>query len=160
MKMKMSARRGGALLALAMIASLAGCGISVPVDPDGTLQSVTGGDLRVGVSSDEGLAEVSADTPTGPLIDLVDAFAESLDAEVEWTIGSEETLVVMLEEGDLDLVVGGLTDQTPWADRVGVTRGYSGIDGADGRSIVMFVPLGENAFLTELERFLDAEVGP
>jgi len=65
----------------------------------------------------------------------------------------------MLEEGDLDLVVGGLTDQTPWADRVGVTRGYTDIEGADDRAIVMFVPLGENAFLSELEGFLDAEVG-
>jgi hypothetical protein len=131
----------------------------VPTDPDGTLQTVTGGELRVGVSSDEGLADVSKGTPTGPLIDLVDRYAESLDADIDWTIGSEETLVVMLEEGDLDLVVGGLTDQTPWADRVGVTRGYNEIEGADGRAIVMFVPLGENAFLTELEKFLDTEVG-
>lgn len=153
-------RLQGVLLALAMTAVLAGCGISVPADPEGTLQAVSGGELRVGVSSDEGLADVSGDAPTGPLIDLVNAFAQSIDAEVEWSTGSEETLVVMLEEGDLDLVVGGLTDQTPWVDRVGVTRGYSGIEGARDRAIVMFVPLGENAFLTELEGFLDTEVGP
>lgn len=149
----------GILLALAMTAALTGCGITVPTDPDGTLQTVSGGELRVGVSSDAGLADASTDTPSGPLIDLVDTFAESLDADVEWTAGSEETLVVMLEEGDLDLVVGGLTDQTPWIDRVGVTRGYRDIEGADDRAIVMFVPLGENAFLTELEEFLDTEVG-
>ncbi|MGV2984599.1 hypothetical protein ACNPNP_12930 [Microbacterium sp. AGC85] len=156
----MTARLRGALLALVMIASLTGCGITVPTDPDGTLHSVTGGELRVGVSADEGLADASGANPTGPLVDLVDGFAASLDAEVDWTVGSEETLVVMLEEGDLDLVVGGLTDQTPWADRVGVTRGYQGIDGAENRAIVMFVPLGENAFLTSLETFLDTEVGP
>ena len=155
----MSARLRGALVAVAMTTALAGCGISVPVDPDGTLQSVSGGELRVGVSVDEGLAEVTAGALTGPLIDVTSAFAESLDAEVRWTVGSEETLVVMLEDGDLDLVVGGLTDQTPWADRVGVTRGYRDIDGAEDRSIVMFVPLGENAFLSELEEFLDTEVG-
>ncbi len=155
----MSARLRGALLLSAMTAALAGCGISVPADPDGTLQTVSGGELRVGVSSEEGLADVSGDTADGPLIDLVDDFAESIDAEIEWTVGSEETLVSLLEEGDLDLVVGGLTDQTPWADRVGVTRGYHGIEGAEDRAIVMFVPLGENAFLTELEGFLDAEVG-
>ncbi|WP_417510119.1 hypothetical protein [Microbacterium sp.] len=149
----------GILLALAMTAALTGCGITVPTDPDGTLQTVSGGELRVGVSSDAGLADASTDTPSGPLIDLVDTFAESLDADVEWTAGSEETLVVMLEEGDLDLVVGGLTDQAPWIDRVGVTRGYRDIEGADDRAIVMFVPLGENAFLTELEEFLDTELG-
>ena len=156
----MTARWRGALVPLVMIASLTGCGITLPVDPDGTLQSVTGGELRVGVSADEGLVDASGATPSGPLTDLVDGFAASLDAEVDWTVGSEETLVVMLEEGDLDLMVGGLTDQTPWADRVGVTRGYEGVDGAEDRAIVMFVPLGENAFLTRLETFLDAEVGP
>lgn len=40
-----------------------------------------------------------------------------------------------------------------------MTRGYTAIDGADGRSIVFLVPLGENAFLSELETFLDEEVG-
>lgn len=155
----MSARLRGVLVAVAMTAALAGCGVSVPADPDGTLQTVSGGELRVGVSADENLADVSADAPSGPIIDLVDTFADSLDAEVEWTIGSEETLVTMVEEGDLDLVVGGLTDQTPWIDRVGVTRGYPGIDGAHGRTIVMLVPPGENAFLSDLEGFLDEEVG-
>ncbi|MDP3949990.1 hypothetical protein [Microbacterium sp.] len=156
----MSTRLRGALLVLAMTVLLTGCGISVPADPDGTLQTVSGGELRVGVSSEEGLADISGDTAAGPLIDLVDSFADSLDADVEWTMGSEETLVVMMEEGELDLVIGGLTDQTPWVDRVGVTRAYRGIEGAEDRAIVMFVPLGENAFLTELEGFLDTEVGP
>ena len=155
----MRSRLQGTLLVLAMSVALTGCGISVPVDPDGTLQTVSGSELRVGVSPDDGLADISGDTPSGPLIDLVDTFADSLDAEVDWTTGSEETLVVMLEEGDLDLVVGGLTDQTPWIDRVGVTRGYTGVKGADDRAMVMFVPLGENAFLTKLEAFLDSEVG-
>ncbi|MGY1551269.1 transporter substrate-binding domain-containing protein [Microbacterium sp. A588] len=133
--------------------------MSVPTDPAGTLDAVTDGTLRVGVSQDDGLVQTSSAKPSGPLIDLVDAFAESLDADVQFTASSEETLVVMMEKGELDLIVGGLTDKTPWSDRVGVTRGYPGIDGADGRSIVMFVPLGENAFLTELEGFLDTEVG-
>ena len=155
----MPSRLRNAVPVLALTTTLVGCGISVPADPEGTLQDVSGGELRVGVSADEGLADTSTDAPSGSLIDLVDGFSESIDAEIEWTVGSEETLVTMLEEGDLDLVVGGLTDQTPWADRVGVTRGYTDIEGADDRAIVMFVPLGENAFLSELEGFLDAEVG-
>jgi len=40
-----------------------------------------------------------------------------------------------------------------------VSRGYTQIQGANGREIVMLVPLGENAFLTKLETFLDEEVG-
>lgn len=142
-----------------MTASLVGCGIAVPADPEGTLQTVSGGELRVGVSPDEGLVDSSTDVPTGPLIDLVESFADSIDADVDWTIDSEETLVGMLEDGDLDLVVGGITDQTPWVEKAGITRGYTAIEGADGRTIVMLVPLGENAFLSELEGFLDEEIG-
>lgn len=140
---------------------LAGCGLTIPADPDGTLQSVSGGELRVGYSPDPGLIVESTDgdDPTGSIPDLVDDFADSIDADVEWTEGSEESLVGMLERGDLDLIAGGMTADTPWIDKAGVTRGYPGIDGADGREIVLLVPLGENAFLTELERFLDEEVG-
>ncbi|MEJ1088218.1 hypothetical protein WDU99_07815 [Microbacterium sp. Mu-80] len=145
--------------ALLLAALLAGCGISIPTDPDGTLDRVTGGELRVGASPDADLIDTDPATPTGPLAELVTAYAARIDADIDWTVDSEETLVGMLEAGDLDLLVGGFTDRTPWTDRAGMTRGYSGIPGADGRKIVMLVPLGENAFLSDLERFLDAEVG-
>lgn len=138
---------------------MTGCGISIPTDPDGTLENVTGGELRVGVSPDTDLVDVAGATPTGPLVDLVTTYAASLDASTDWTVDSEETLVGMLEAGDLDLLVGGFTEQSAWTDHAGMTRGYSGIEGADGRKIVMLVPLGENAFLSDLERFLDKEVG-
>ncbi|MGF2948888.1 type 2 periplasmic-binding domain-containing protein [Microbacterium alcoholitolerans] len=145
--------------ALLLAASLTGCGISIPTDPDRTLENVSGGELRVGASPDTGLIEAAGATPSGPLADLVTTYAAELDASTDWTVDSEETLVGMLEAGDLDLLVGGFTDQTPWVDRAGMTRGYSSIEGADGRKIVMLVPLGENAFLSNLERFLDEEVG-
>lgn len=137
-----------------------GCGVQVPADPDGTLDRVTGGELRVGAVPDPGLVEVTGDDPSGPLVDLVEEFADTIDAETEWTVASEETLVSELETGALDLAVGGFTDQSPWADRVGLTRGYTAIPGSDGRSIALLVPLGENAMLAELETFLDEEVGP
>lgn len=137
-----------------------GCGVQVPADPDGTLERVTGGELRVGAVPDPGLVEVTGDDPSGPLVDLVEEFADTIDAETEWFVASEETLVSQLETGALDLAVGGFTDQSPWVDRVGLTRGYTAIPGADGRPIALLVPLGENAMLAELETFLDEEVGP
>lgn len=142
---------------------LAGCGgLTIPADPDGTLRTVSGGELHVGVSPDPGLVEdldPDGGTPTGSLPDLVEGFADSIDAEIEWTEGSEETLVGMLERGDLDLIAGGFTSDTPWIDKAGITRGYPEIEGADGREIVLLVPLGENAFLSAMERYLDEEVG-
>ncbi|KQR37665.1 hypothetical protein ASF80_16595 [Microbacterium sp. Leaf159] len=151
------ASAAGLLVAL----GLAGCGLTIPEDPDGTLASVSGGELRVGFSPDPGLIAEAVDgrDPTGSLPDLVTGFAAGIDADVEWTEGSEESLVRMLESGDLDLITGGMTSDTPWIDKAGITRGYAGIDGADGREIVMLVPLGENAFLSALERYLDEEVG-
>ncbi|WP_309127627.1 hypothetical protein [Microbacterium sp.] len=146
-----------ALVSLA--GALAGCGLTVPSDPDGTLDTVTGGELRIGASPDPGLVDVTGPDPSGPLPDLATEFGDMLDAEAVWTVGSEEALVGMLEAGELDLVIGGITDQTPWIENAGTTRGYSGIPGADGRSLVLLVPPGENAFLSELERFLDEEVG-
>lgn len=113
----------------------------------------------MGTSPDGDLVDVDGGDLSGPVVDLVDGFAARVHADTRWTVASEETLVTMLEAGDLDLVAGGITADTPWIDKAGVTRGYRGIDGADGREIVMLVPLGENAFLSALERFLDEEVG-
>jgi ABC-type amino acid transport substrate-binding protein len=147
------------IASLALCGILSGCGLTIPADPEGTLDTVTGGELRVGTSPDGDLVEVRDGEPSGSIVELVDEFADSIRAEPEWTVASEETLVTMLEAGDLDLIAGGITADTPWVERAGVSRGYPGIEGADGREIVMLVPLGENAFLSTLETFLDEEVG-
>ncbi|WP_336646703.1 hypothetical protein [Microbacterium sp. USHLN186] len=148
-----------AIATLCALVSLAGCGIRIPADPHGTLTGVEGDELHVGVSPDPGLIDVSGATPTGALIDLAEDYARTLDATPTWTVASEETLVGMLESGDIDLAVGGFTEKTPWTARAALTRGYANIPGADGRKLVMLVPLGENAMLSDLERFLDEEVG-
>lgn len=151
--------RATALVCAGMIAfTLVGCGLQVPTDPDGTLDAVTGGDLRVGASVEPDLIEENDGAMTGSLAGLVEDFADTRQASVDWTIGSEESLVAQMENGELDLIVGGMTDQTLWSERVAVTRGYTGIPSADGRGLVMFVPLGENRMLSTLERFLDGEV--
>jgi ABC-type amino acid transport substrate-binding protein len=148
---------GGVVLAAVL---LTGCGMQIPSDPDGTLDRATGHVLRVGASPDGALVhETSAGAVAGTEAELVEEFAASIDASVEWSIGSEETLVTKLEDGDLDLVIGGMTDATPWIVKAGITRGYPGIDGADGRPLVWLVPLGENRLLSTIETFLDEKVG-
>lgn len=94
---------------------------------------------------------------TGPLPDLVAGFAATRDARVVWTVGSEEDLVDALEAGELDLAIGGMTDATPWVDRASVTRSFDELPGAGGRSVVLLLPLGENAMQAALEAFLDGE---
>lgn len=94
--------------------------------------------------------------PSGLEIDLIRAFADSIDAEVEITTGSEAELVEGLEDGDLDIAVGGFTEDTPWKDRVGMTRPYLDTEDETGATIhhVVLTRMGENAFLLELDEFL------
>ncbi|WP_159501275.1 hypothetical protein [Microbacterium sp. 18062] len=150
-----------AVAAVAAVAALAlsGCGLQIPADPDGTLDRITGGVLRVGASPADELVRVSERDVSGPLPDLIEGFADERDARVEWTVGSEEDLVDDLVAGALDLAIGGMTDATPWVDAVSVSRGYSGVEGSGGASVVVLMPMGENALQAALERYLDAEVG-
>ncbi|MGO2520362.1 MAG: hypothetical protein ACTH8F_09585 [Microbacterium sp.] len=152
-------RSCAALVATFVMVFVTGCALTIPTDPDGTLDSVAGSTLQVGVSPEPGLIELDGEQPSGPLVDLTEEFAESIDARIEWTVAAEESLVGKLENGSIDLAIGGFTDQTPWTDRAGMTRGYKSIEGADQRTLVFLVPLGENAFLATLEAFLDEEVG-
>lgn len=131
---------------------LPGCGLSIPTDPDGTLDRVRDdGVLRVGAAPSPDRVELGdggPGGPGGPEPELVSAFADDLGAEVEWTVAGEEELVRLLEAGDLDLAVGGFTEDNAWVDKVGLTRAYSGTH-------VMMVPMGENAFQSRLELWLD-----
>jgi hypothetical protein len=148
--------RATAACALVLL-SLTGCGAAVPTDPDGTLERARGGVLRVGVTDNGRWVGVrEGDDPVGTEPDLVRSFAAVIDADVAWTSGSEQELVRELEDGELDLVVGGLTDDTPWSEKAGMTRPYTESTDERGgtRKHVMLVRMGENDFLLELDRFL------
>lgn len=145
------------VLAAAAILAVTGCGASIPTDPEGTLDRVTNGELRVGASengtwvlTDEG------SEPGGIEPELVREFAETMDAAIEWVPGAEHELVEDLEHGELDLIVGGLANDTPWSKQAGLTRPYVETTDERGKTIkhVMLVRQGENAFLVRLDRFL------
>ena len=147
------------VLLTSAVLTLAGCSVTIPADPDGTLDRIRAARvLRAGGSPSPGWVLVGSMTedPTGREVELVEGFAESLGAEVEWMVGGEEELVGRLEDGSLDVVVGGLTDQNPFAADVGMTRPYleRQVQGTV-EAHVMFVPMGENALQSALERWLD-----
>jgi polar amino acid transport system substrate-binding protein len=109
--------------AVAASALLSGC--EVPRDPDGTLDRVRDGTMRVGVTHNEPWVQLSdPDDPQGVEPALLRRFAAGLNAEVEWVEGSEEELIGALKEGQLDLVVGGLTRKSPWKKEAALTRPY------------------------------------
>jgi polar amino acid transport system substrate-binding protein len=109
-------------LAVALALTLAACGI--PRDPEGTLERVDGGVMRVGVTEAPPWVGLGAEEPDGIEIRLVESLAEELDAEIKWVEGSEQELFGALTERDLDLVVGGLTAETPWSAEAAVTHPY------------------------------------
>ncbi|WP_157157276.1 MULTISPECIES: transporter substrate-binding domain-containing protein [unclassified Diaminobutyricimonas] len=153
--------RIAAAIIMAAVPLLTGCG-TIPTDPDGTFDRVSGGTLRVGVSLNSPWTEqVTEDQFEGTEVALVERFADELDAEIQWTMAGEEALIRRLEHDQLDLVIGGLTDQTPWIDKAAITRPYAETSDEHGtRKHVMAVPMGENRFLVELETFLlDGEEG-
>ncbi len=136
---------------------LAGCSVSVPSDPDGTLDRVHGSELRVGISHNPPLTGIEAgEEPSGVEADLVRGFADHLDATIVWTPGSEAALVQGLKDGNLDLAIAGFRDDSPYAEEAGATDTYLETLAPDGSTVhhIMFVPTGENAFLTELEIYL------
>ena len=115
-------RRPVLLLALAALA-IGGC--TYPNDPDGTLDRVNGGTMRVGITNADPWVKVQGDKPPGGLeVRLVNEFARQHGARIEWVDGSEEELVNGMKEGSLDLMIGGLTKKSRWKKDVAFTRPY------------------------------------
>jgi polar amino acid transport system substrate-binding protein len=102
---------------------LAGCGI--PRDPESTLDRVRGGTLRVGITASDPWTRLEGGRPSGVEVELVERFAGEIGARTEWVDGSEADLIAALHVRELDLVVGGLTADTPWQAKAAITRSYA-----------------------------------
>jgi polar amino acid transport system substrate-binding protein len=142
--------------AAALLAVLTGCS-NFPADPNGTMDRVRGGVLRVGASHNPPWVQITEGSdPSGIEPDLVRSFAQNLGATIEWQPGGEEALMTDLEHRRLDLVIGGLTAQSPWTDKAAISKPFAEERNEYGETEkhVMAAPLGENAFLLELEKFL------
>jgi len=157
-------RRAVPLLLAGAVGLLTGCGsVTVPADVDGTLDRATDGTLVVGVSEHPPWVDIDEKTGevTGIEADLIASFAESINAEVQWQPGPESVLAGQVEEGAVDIVVGGLTTSSPWSSHLALTRPYATVTSAGGREeqMVMGVRMGENELLVELEKHLAREQG-
>jgi polar amino acid transport system substrate-binding protein len=104
------------------VAWVGGC--DLPRDPKGTLDRVRGGTLRVGLVENSPWVLRAGESPAGLEPELVRRLAGELGATPEWIWGGEQEHMEAVERNELDLVVGGLTDETPWKDRVGLTGAY------------------------------------
>ena len=140
---------------LALLAGLALGACDLPRDPDGTLERARGGVLRAGAAEAAPwvVRRATGDRPAGPEAALIEEFARSIDARVEWHWGSSDEVLQRLERRELDVAAVGLTARTPWKTHVGVTRAWRK-DGDTER--VLAVAAGENATLVALDRLIEA----
>ena len=130
----------------------------MPRDADGTYNRVAGGTLRAGVTPHSTFIDVDdAGRVSGSEADVIRSFAEEIGAEVEFEIGSERQLMELMENGDIDIVAGGFTEDSPWSTHMALTRPYTTSEGGD--DVVMGVRPGENRMLVNLETYLARHAG-
>jgi hypothetical protein len=133
---------------LLLVATLGACG-DLPSDQSGTMNRIREeGVVRVGMIGGPAPAPEAARLRT-----LVERSAAAAGGRPLVLEDAAEPLLLMLEEGELDLVVGAFDRSTPWSTRVHLlpplareTRGKAEIETtAAARN-------GENAWIMLLER--------
>jgi polar amino acid transport system substrate-binding protein len=109
---------------LLLLVALLAAGCEYPRDPEGTLDRVRGGVMRVGVTHVDPWVKLDGATPSGVEVELLQRFADTLDAEIEWVEGSESDLMEALHGRQLDVVVAGLTRRSEWQRVAALTRPF------------------------------------
>src|SRR4051812_3774899 len=151
--MRKSSRR---FIIAAVLAMEVAC--NLPRDADGTLERVAGGRLRVGVIVEPPWATDTNGVIGGGEAGLAQTIANDVGArEVTWVRAPEHALIEALHQRRIDLVIGGLTADLPWADQVALTRPYAEVN---GKRHVLAAPPGENAWLVRIERVIERQHGP
>lgn len=113
---------GVGLLGLIVVVSV-GCK-DLPRDPEGTLDRIEGGTMRIGIIESDPWTSYDAGEAGGVEARILERFAQELDAEIEWVAGTEADLMSALEVREVDVVIGGLTSTSPWSGKVTLTHPY------------------------------------
>lgn len=139
------------LLILLVIQVFSSCE-DYPRDTYDTYEEVKDGVLLVGYTENSPWVYSTSNGLDGIEVKIIENFARSVNAEIEWVEMNEQSLLENLEHRNLHLVISGLTKESPWMKRIAVTGTYLE---HDGRKHVIAVPPGEQKFLLELETFLN-----
>lgn len=124
---------------------------NLPRDPKETLRQVHSRPIRVGTVENPPWVVRNGAEPAGVEVELIRNFASQLGTTVEWHSGGEQQQLEALGDYQLDVVVGGLTDQTPWSKYVALTSPYFEEESSNH---VIAVPPGENGFVKRMDEFL------
>lgn len=98
---------------------------SYPKDPNNTLEKAKQAQLRIGAMHAPPWVIIEGNTVTGTEAEIVQGFAQKIQTDIDWIIGSESELMSLLEAYELHIVIGGLTTASPWKQQVALTNPYS-----------------------------------
>ena len=104
-------------------------------------------EVRVGLVENPPFVIRDGDEPRGVEVEAIKNFAASQNAHPVWTWGGEQKLMRQLEHFEMDLVAGGIEENTPWSKYIGLTSTY-----VDDQ--VIATPPGENQLIKRLDEFL------
>ena len=139
--------KSGVLIAFLVGFGLAAC--DLPRDPEETLETVQGQELRVGVLKFGENAE--KDRP------IVERLATSLEAKLVYVEGDAHALFEDLKRGHLHIVIGGVPESTPFEKELGLSKSVGPLHAArEEEDRVIAVRPGENAFLLRVNEVIEA----
>jgi hypothetical protein len=123
-----------------------------PRDTEATLDRVRGGTIRV--------ATVEGERPNPRMSEFLARLAARTGSRPQLASGAAEPLLLELERGDLDLVVGTFDRKSPWAHRVTFSRPIARVVRADAvEELKAATRNGEHAWAIEVDRTVAAMAG-
>lgn len=130
-----------------------------PRDSDGALTRINRERrVRVGAVEHPPWVRLGGGTPAGIEAALVVGWARSRNAEVAWRTGALDPLTEALHARELDLLIAGLEEKTPYAARLALTQPYLSVNIRGRRTErVLAVQPGESALLLSVDRWLLAQ---
>ena len=149
--------RGRLCLGSCLLLTVVGCG-EYPKDPEGTSERIHREGVRVGLAEDGSHVQINGDSSQGPAEGIEIVLLERMLAdlgveEAERQVGASDELMEKLERFELDIVVGGYTESSPWRNRVAFSRPWY-VDPSDGDHHVLALPPGENRWLMTVDRWI------
>ena len=133
-------------LALSAVLTLAACD-RLPMDPDRTLDRV-----RAERHFRVGLIATGAQADRGPENAFLARIARATGARPVVKQGASEPLLLDLEDGGLDLVIGPLSSESPWVERVALLEPLGAVPGPHEVQVIPIARNGENRWIMLLER--------
>lgn len=142
----MSLMRAFTLYWVVALGMLTGCD-DFPKDMAGTMEGVlSSGTMRAGIV---------AGGPEDEQRALIARLASSLNVEASIFTGSTEDLVHRMNNGEIDILVGEFSANTPWKSQVGMTGPVRAINPpADKPVLRAIVRSGENRWLMKVAKIV------